>query len=165
MLLSLSKRLEKKSTPIIYIGRAFFFDDADITFSVRSSHMAHEILKLTSVHPTDGYSHVAKAGNTLYIAGQVAKDPQGNLVGKGDIETQVRQVFTNLKNVLEESGGSLNHIVKLTTFLTHFNYRETYRNVRKEFLQAPFPANTMLIVESLASPDYMIEIEAIAVLD
>ena len=127
--------------------------------------MAHEMLTLKSVHPTDGYSHVAKAGTTLYIAGQVAKDLQGNLVGRGDFEAQARQVFTNLKNILEETGGTLTHIVKLTTFLTHFSFRQAYRNVRQEFLQEPFPANTLLIVESLASPDYMIEIEAIAVLD
>ena len=127
--------------------------------------MAHEILNLKSVHPTDGYSHVAKAGSTLYVAGQVAKDLQGHLVGRGDFETQARQVFTNLKNILEETGGNLNNIAKLTTFLTHPSYRETYRKVRQEFLQEPLPANTLLIVESLASPDYMIEIEAIAVLD
>jgi len=127
--------------------------------------MAHEFLNLKSVHPTDGYSHVAKAGNTLYIAGQVAKDLQGNLVGRGDFETQARQVFTNLKNILEEAGGNLNNIVKLTTFLTHFNYREMYRQVRKGFLREPYPANTLLIVESLASPDYMLEVEAVAVLD
>ncbi len=127
--------------------------------------MAHEILNLKSVHPTDGYSHVAKAGSTLYIAGQVAKDLQGHLVGRGDFETQARQVFTNLKNILEETGGNLNNIAKLTTFLTHPSYREAYRKVRQEFLQEPLPANTLLIVESLASPDYMIEVEAIAVLD
>jgi len=127
--------------------------------------MAHEILNLTSVHPTDGYSHVAKAGKTLYIAGQVAKDLQGNLVGRGDFEAQARQVFTNLKNILEETGGSLNHIVKLTTFLTHFSFRSPYRNIRQAYFKEPFPANTLLIVESLASPDYMIEVEAIAVLD
>ena len=127
--------------------------------------MAHDILNLKSVHPTDGYSHVAKTGSTLYIAGQVAKDLQGDIVGKGDFATQARRVFTNLKNIMTETGGNLNHIVKLTTFLTHFAYRETYREVRKEFLQEPFPTNTLLIVESLASPDYMIEIEAIAVLD
>ena len=127
--------------------------------------MAHEILTLKSVHPTDGYSHVAKAGKTLYIAGQVAKDLQGNLVGRGDFEAQARQVFTNLKNILEETGGSLNHIVKLTTFLTHFSFRSAYRNIRQAYFKEPFPANTLLIVESLASPDYMIEVEAIAVLD
>ena len=61
--------------------------------------MAHEILKLKSVHPTIGYSHAAKAGNTLYIAGQVAQGVDGNLVGRGDFEAQVRQVYENLKNI------------------------------------------------------------------
>jgi len=127
--------------------------------------MAHEILNLTKVHPTKGYSHVAKAGKTLYIAGQVAKDLEGNLVGKGDFETQVRQVFTNLKNILEETGGRMQNVVKMTTFLTHFDYIETYRKIRDEFIQEPFPPNTLLIVNSLALPEYMIEVEAVAVLD
>jgi enamine deaminase RidA (YjgF/YER057c/UK114 family) len=127
--------------------------------------MAHEILKLKGVHSTVGYSHAAKAGNSLYIAGQIAQDVDGNLVGKGDFETQVRQVYTNLKNIMLEAGGSLQDIVKMTTFLTHYNYIETYRSVRNEYLSEPFPPNTLLIIESLALPDYMIEIEAIAVLD
>ncbi len=127
--------------------------------------MAHEILKLKSVHRTVGYSHAAKAGNTLYIAGQVAKDLDGNLVGKGDFESQVRQVYINLKNIMEEAGGSLNEIVKMTTFLTHCNYIETYRSVRNEYFSEPCPPNTLLIIESLALPDYMIEVEAVAVLD
>ena len=127
--------------------------------------MAHEILKLNSVHSTVGYSHVARAGNTFYISGQVAKDIEGQLVGKGDFETQVRQVFTNLKNILDEVGGSVHNIAKMTTFLTHYNYIETYRSVRDEFFQEPYPANTLLFVESLALPDFMVEIEAIAVLD
>jgi enamine deaminase RidA (YjgF/YER057c/UK114 family) len=104
--------------------------------------MAHETLKLKSVHPTVGYSHAAKAGNTLYIAGQVAQDIDGNLVGKGDFESQVRQVYVNLKNIMEEAGGSLNNIVKMTTFLTHYNYIETYRNVRNEYFSEPCPPNT-----------------------
>ena len=127
--------------------------------------MAHEILKLKSVHPTVGYSHAAKAGDTLYIAGQVAQDLDGNLVGKGDFESQVRQVYVNLKNILEEAGGGLNNIVKMTTYLTHFNYIETYRSVRNEYFPEPCPPNTLLIIESLALPDYMIEVEAVAVLD
>ncbi len=127
--------------------------------------MAHEILKLKTVPPTVGYSHAAKAGNTLYIAGQVAQDVDGNLVGQGDFEAQVRQVYTNLKNIVEESGGSLQNIVKMTTFLTHYNYIETYRNVRNQYFPEPCPPNTLLIIESLALPNYMIEVEAIAVLD
>ena len=127
--------------------------------------MAHEILQLKQVHPTVGYSHVARAGNTLYIAGQIAKDLAGNIVGVGDLETQVRQAHTNLKTILEEAGGNLGSVVKLTTFLTHYGYIEGYRKVRGEFFQEPFPPNTLLIVESLAFPELMIEVEAIAVLD
>jgi len=127
--------------------------------------MAHEILKLKSVHPTIGYSHAAKAGNTLYIAGQVAQGVDGNLVGRGDFEAQVRQVYENLKNIVQEAGGTLQNIVKMTTFLTHFSYIETYRSVRNQYFPEPCPPNTLLIIESLALPDYMIEVEAVAVLD
>lgn len=127
--------------------------------------MAHEILKLKSVHPAEGYSHVAKAGKTLYISGQVARGKDGKLVGRGEFETQARQVFTNLKNVLEEAGGSLQHIVKMTTFLTHSHYRNCFQNVRRDFFTEPFPPNTLLIVQSLAMPEYLIEVEAVAVMD
>ena len=127
--------------------------------------MAHDILKLKSVHPTKGYSHAAKAGNTLYIAGQIAQDLGGNLVGKGDFEAQVRQVCENLKNIVEEAGGTLQNVVKKTTFLTHYSDIEAYRKVRTEYFPEPCPPNTLLIVESLALPEYMIEVEAIAVLD
>jgi enamine deaminase RidA (YjgF/YER057c/UK114 family) len=73
--------------------------------------MAHEILKLKSVHETKdrGYSHVAKAGKTLYIAGQVAKDVQGNLMGKGDFDAQARQVYTNLQNFKGSRGRPEKH--------------------------------------------------------
>ena len=127
--------------------------------------MAHQILPLKRVHPTRGYSHSARAGNTLYIAGQVAQDVAGNLVGRGDMEAQARQAFTNLKNILEEAGGKLTHIVKMTTILTRFDTIETYRAVRNQFFAEPFPPNTLLVIDSLASKDFLIEVEAIAVLD
>ena len=127
--------------------------------------MAHEILTLKRVHPTVGYSHASKAGNTLYIAGQIAQDVDGNQVGQADIEAQVRQVYENLKNIVQEAGGTLQNIVKMTTFLTRYSYIETYRSVRNQYFPEPCPPNTLLIIESLALPDYMIEVEAIAVLD
>ena len=129
--------------------------------------MTHEILRLKSVHETKdrGYSHVAKVGKTLYIAGQVARDVEGKLVGKGDFDAQGRQVYTNLKNILQEAGGSLKNIVKMTTILTHYGNFESYRVIRNEFFGDMMPPNTLLIIESLASPDFMIEVEAIAVLD
>jgi enamine deaminase RidA (YjgF/YER057c/UK114 family) len=129
--------------------------------------MAHEILQLKSVHETrdKGYSHAAKVGKTLYIAGKVARDVQGNLVGKGDFEAQVRQVYTNLKNILQEAGGDLKNIVKMTTILTHHGNVESRRKIHNEFFGEIMPPNTLMIIESLASPDYLIEVEAIAVLD
>lgn len=127
--------------------------------------MAHQILQLNSVHPTRGYSHAARVGKTLYIAGQVALDPEGNPVGIGDMAAQARQVFTNLKNILEEAGGRLEQIVKMTTLITHFENIETYRSVRNEFLSEPMPPNTLMVIDSLASPDFLIEVEAIAALD
>lgn len=127
--------------------------------------MPHEIPTLTSVCPSDGYSHVAKVGSTLYISGQVARDINGNLVGRGDIEAQVRQVLTNMKNIVEEMGGSMANVAKLTTLLTHPSYRDAYRKVRVDFFQDPPPANTLIIVESLVAPEFMVEIEAVAVID
>ncbi len=129
--------------------------------------MSHDILQLKSVHETRdrGYSHVAKVGKTLYIAGQVARDVQGRLVGKGDFDAQARQVYTNLKNILQEAGGGLKNIVKTTTILTHSGYVESFGKIRNEFFGEIMPPNTLMIIESLASPDFMIEVEAIAVLD
>jgi len=129
--------------------------------------MSHEILQLKSVHETKdrGYSHVAKAGKTLYVAGQVARDVQGRLVGKGDFDAQARQVYTNLKNILQEAGGGLKNIVKTMTLLTHVSHVGSFGKVRDEFFGEIMPPNTLVIIQSLASPDFMIEVEAIAVLD
>ncbi len=129
--------------------------------------MSHAILQLKSVHETRdrGYSHVAKVGKTLYIAGQVARDIQGRLVGKGDFDAQARQVYMNLKNILQEAGGGLKNIVKTTTILRHFSHIESFGKIRQEFFGEIMPPNTLMIIESLASPDFMIEVEAIAVLD
>ena len=129
--------------------------------------MDHEILQLKSVHQTKdrGYSHAAKSGNTLYIAGQVARDIRGELVGKEDFQAQARQVYTNLRNILQEAGGDLRNIVKMTTILTNSGNVEALRGIRNEFFGDVKPPNTLMVIQSLASPDYLIEVEAIAVLD
>jgi enamine deaminase RidA (YjgF/YER057c/UK114 family) len=127
--------------------------------------LAHQILDLKSVHPTRGYSHASRAGNLLFIAGQIAKDREGNLIGRGDIEAQARQVYRNLVAILNEAGGGLSHIVKMTTFLTHPAYIDGYRAARDEVFPAPPPPNTLVICQSLFSPEFLIEVEAIAALD
>ena len=128
--------------------------------------MAREIIQPVSVHSTAGvgYSHVAKAGDTVYIAGQIALDVDGNLVGKGDIEVQTHQVYANLQAIIEELEGSLEDIVKLTTYLIDRSHLEAFRRVRNRFFRAPFPPNTLLFVSGLAHPDYLVEIEAVAFL-
>lgn len=127
--------------------------------------MSHQILDIESVHPTRGYSHVARAGNTLFIAGQIAKDVDDNLVGPADIQAQAHQVYANLRSVLEEAGARFDDIVKMTTYLTHANYVEPWRSVRNEYFRDPMPPNTLVIIESLVSPEFLIEVEAIAVVD
>ena len=128
--------------------------------------MAREIIQPASVHSTAGvgYSHVAKAGDTVYIAGQIALDADGALVGRGDIEAQTQQVYANLQAILEELGGSLEDIVKLTTYLTDRGHLEAFRRARNRFFTDAFPPNTLLFVSGLAHPDYLVEIEAVAFL-
>lgn len=127
--------------------------------------MAHETLKLKRAHKTNGYSHATRVGNLLFISGQVAKDSSDRLVGKGDIAAQTKQALENLKNIMQEAGGNMGQIFKMTTLITHPSYLETFRAVRNQYFKEPFPANTLHVVQALASPDWLIEIEAIASLD
>lgn len=117
-----------------------------------------------------GYTHVVRArgGTTVYIAGQVSADAQGNVVAPGDLAGQTRQVFQNLATALAAAGAEFRHLVKITTFIVNYQpeMRPAYRAVRDEFLDAQaLPASTLVGVQALASPDYLIEVEAIAVLD
>ncbi len=112
------------------------------------------------------YSHVVKNGNTVYIAGQIAQDEKGEVVGKGDITAQAEQVFQNLGKALKSVGGDYSNLVKITMFLTDARFRDAVTPVRQKYLKAPnLPASTLVVVAGLASPDYLLEIEAIAVVD
>lgn len=126
-----------------------------------------EFLDPPTVHaPQAHYSQVARAGSTLYISGQVALDRDGTLVGDGDIRAQARQVYQNLQAVMQHFGGSLRQIVKTTIYLTHWAYRPAVSEVRDEFFPSgPYPASTLVVVESLVDPRLLLEIEAVAVLD
>lgn len=129
--------------------------------------MSHEIISPKSVHSTDGvgYSHVSRVGNLLFLAGQVALDREGKLVGKGDIEAQARQVYANLRAILDEVGGGRASVIKLTTYLIHREHLPGFRKIRNEVSPRPFPPNTLVFISGLANPDYLIEIEAIAAIN
>ncbi len=124
--------------------------------------MQREAVTVHGVHGTTGYSHAAKAGGLVFVAGQVAQDADGRLVGRGDIEAQAQQVFENLKAVLASAGSSLDQVVKLTTYTTSLAYRQKIAEVRAQHFQAYFPPNTFVVVASLAAPEYLLEIEAVA---
>jgi enamine deaminase RidA (YjgF/YER057c/UK114 family) len=105
-----------------------------------------------------------EGGKLLFVAGQTASDKEGNVVGKGDIKAQAKQVFANLKAVLEEAGGTLDDLVMTTTYITDREYREGYNEVRRGLYKKDPPTSTLVIVKGLAHPDYLIEIAGIAVL-
>lgn len=127
--------------------------------------MTRQIIAPPFIHTTAGYSHAVQAGNTLYIAGQVAVDPEGNLVGVGEIEAQVAQVWQNLKAILGYAGGTVEDIVKITVFTTDIAHRPAIAAARDAvFPHGRYPASTFLVVQSLARPELLVEIEAIAVI-
>jgi enamine deaminase RidA (YjgF/YER057c/UK114 family) len=112
--------------------------------------------------PAGHYSHgVIAAGRILFVAGQVALDEEGQLVGRGDAAAQARQVLVNLKRVIEGAGGSMANVARTTVYLTRLEDRGPVGNVRAEFFPAPAPANTLLVVASLAQPEFLVEIDAI----
>jgi enamine deaminase RidA (YjgF/YER057c/UK114 family) len=120
--------------------------------------------------PVQGlYSHVARveAGPLYFIAGQVAVGRDGAVVGKGNFERQCRQVFENLGAVLGGLGLGFDDVAKFTTYLVHAQDIEPFTRVRAAlfptmFARAPYPPNTLLIVDRLVKEEFLIEIEAVA---
>jgi enamine deaminase RidA (YjgF/YER057c/UK114 family) len=106
---------------------------------------------------------VDDAQRLLFVAGQIALDDNGDVVGEGDFEAQTRQVFTNMGRVLELAGMSFENLVQIGGFLTDIGQLPTYARVRDEFVNtdAP-PASTTVQVTSLALPALLVEVNAIA---
>ncbi|RJS94867.1 RidA family protein [Salinisphaera sp. Q1T1-3] len=105
-----------------------------------------------------------RAGNTVYVRGQVGTDFEGHLVGLGDPQAQAEQAMKNVAQLLDEAGSALSHIVKTTTYITDPRYREpVYREVGR-WLQGVYPISTGLVVAGLAQPEWLMEIDVIAVI-
>ena len=125
--------------------------------------MAIERSNPSSLGQPGGYHHVVRNGNTVYVAGQVARDKDGNTVGVGDAAAQAEQVFRNIQAALESVGSDLNHIMKMITFMIHREDIPAYRAARNKFLTDDnLPASTLILCAGLADPDFRIEIEAVA---
>lgn len=106
----------------------------------------------------------APAGRTVYVSGQVSMDADGNVVGEGDAEAQTEKVLENVVTVLEEAGGSLDDVVKVTVFITDMAHYDGIHGVRRRFFREPYPASSMVEVSALIDPRLLVEIEAVAVI-
>ena len=122
--------------------------------------------------PAGAYSHVARvsAGDLLFIAGQVALDRDGKLVGDGDFEAQAAQVFENLRAALRSEGADFRNVVQFTTYLVDSRDIPKIRKFRERaypgfFPDGKYPPNTLLVVERLAAEEMRLEIAAIAAPD
>ncbi|MAZ60049.1 MAG: enamine deaminase RidA [Chloroflexi bacterium] len=122
--------------------------------------MELEHINPVNICPAPGYSHVVKAGNTVYIAGQVGRKPDGSLAGL-DVESQTDQIFKNLIAALESVGGGLENLVKTMVYVTDATHLAGFKKVRDKYLTGNLPAQTGVIVK-LGTPEFKIEIEAIA---
>lgn len=107
---------------------------------------------------------LAEGKRLLFIAGQTGVDAGNNVVGKGDVAAQTEQVLKNMKAVLDEAGASFADIVKITTYITDPRFRDGLNPARLKYFGENPPASTLVVVSGLADPDYLVEIEAIAVL-
>jgi len=101
-------------------------------------------------------------GNLIFTSGQAAIDSEGNIVGVDDFDAQAEQVFKNLSDVLQQGASSLAQVMKVTIYLTDMSNFMKVVALRERFFSAPYPADTLIEVSSLALPELEIEIEAIA---
>jgi reactive intermediate/imine deaminase len=114
-----------------------------------------------------GYAHVVEfngPGKTVYVAGQIALDKDGNVVGAGNMKAQAEQVFKNLQAALEAAGAKFSDVVKMNTYITDMEQAPVVREVRARYFGDTTPASTLVQVVRLARPEFLLEIEVIAAL-
>jgi enamine deaminase RidA (YjgF/YER057c/UK114 family) len=126
--------------------------------------MAYTAIDSDQAKPVSNYQLATRqeSGRLVHVSGQVAWDAEGNTVGQGDIRAQAQLVFRNLRQVLQEAGGDLQDLMKITTYVTDINNYAAVIDVRNEFFPSGLPASTLIVVESLFHPDWLLEVEGMA---
>ena len=120
-------------------------------------------LRTPSGHFSQAIEIEAK-GRIVFLSGMTARRADGTIAGVGNIEVQTRQVCENLKSAVEAAGGSLDDVCRVDVYVRNMEHFEAIHKVRREYFKAPAPASTMVEVTKMVHPDYLIEINAIAVL-
>jgi 2-iminobutanoate/2-iminopropanoate deaminase len=131
-----------------------------------SSLRNFELLIPNTMPKSVGYSQVAtvSGGTMVFISGQVALDRSGNVVGKDDFHAQVQQVFENLKAAVEAAGGTFDDVIKLNSYVVDLSHLSDFREVRDKYVNVKNPpASTAVQVPRLFRPEFLVEIEAVAV--
>lgn len=116
--------------------------------------------------PRGSYSLVAVAqpGRLVFIAGQTASNPEGGVVGVGDVRAQTRYIIEKIRRAVEAAGGTIHDVVAMNVFTTDVRYHRDINEVRRELLGPDFPTSTMVQVVALARPELLLEINATAVI-
>lgn len=107
---------------------------------------------------------IEASGALVFISGMTARRPDGSIAGVGDITIQTKQVCENIKSAVEAAGGSLDDICRVDVYVRNMEHFEAIHAVRRQYFKPPLPASTMVEVTKFVSPDYLIEINAIAVI-
>ncbi len=126
--------------------------------------MPKEFINPDSLSKPPSYSHVVKAGNLVFIAGQIAVNSSGDVVGAGDIEAQAQQIFANLDAAMKAAGGTREDIVATTVYIINRDDLPGFRKAREQFFGNVRPTSTLLLISGLARPELLLEIQAIAVI-
>lgn len=116
--------------------------------------------------PNGHFSQAVEAdpGRLVFISGMTARRADGTIAGIGDVSEQTRQVCENLKAAVEEAGGTLDDICRVDVYIRNMEHFDAIHEVRRQFFTGVAPASTMVEVTKFTSPDYLIEINAIAVI-
>jgi 2-iminobutanoate/2-iminopropanoate deaminase len=107
---------------------------------------------------------IPSRGVMVFVSGMTARRPDGKIAGIGDVEEQTRQVCENIKSALEAAGGSMDDVCRVDVYLRNIGDGERVNKVRRQFFRSPPPASTLVEVSKLASPEFLVQISAIAVI-
>jgi reactive intermediate/imine deaminase len=130
--------------------------------------MAKTQLSTAALHSPNGVfsqaTVIEAAGRLVFVSGMTARRPDGSIAGVGDVSEQTRQVCENVQTAVREAGGSLADVCRVDVYVRNMEDFAKIHAVRAQYFHEPLPASTMVEVSKLAHPDYLIEINAIAVI-
>jgi 2-iminobutanoate/2-iminopropanoate deaminase len=114
--------------------------------------------------PPGTWSNCRVHGNQIFVAGMTASDGQGGMLGDGSMYSQAKETFTKIKHLIEAAGGVMNDIIRVDIYVTDIRQREEVWKARREFFTGDFPTSTLVEVRALATPQLLVEVNAIGFL-